>query len=219
MRLAIIPARGGSKGIKMKNLKPLRGRPLVFWSIDVALECADRVVVSTEDEKIKSVVGAEYGADIVVDRPLHLADDNVHAINVVLDVIKQADADFVSMLLPTAPLRSVDELKRSFDIVESGKFSSVVGVCKTGKPSSSYRSIKNGVLFPVVDVEVYEQQRQDAEIIYEVNGAIFTATKDHILQHKSFHQGGPYGLVMDKTKSIDINDLEDFRLVEALCKR
>jgi CMP-N-acetylneuraminic acid synthetase len=180
-------------------------------------------VVSTDSKDIINVV-KEYDV-IVRERPVDLANDNVHAVNVVVDCINYYDIDMdsrVFMLLPTAPLRTSLDIDNACAMFDYYDCTSVVGVCKCDKPESNFRYIGDGMkLFPLKEVEHFETQRQDIKnIVYEVNGTMFAATKQHLLQHNSFHQGNPVAYVMSKIASLDINDMEDFKMVEAiLCQK
>ena len=126
--LGVIPARGGSKGIPRKNIKLMNGKPMIQYTIEAAQKSAlDHVVVSTEDEEIKTVcegLGAE-----VLDRPEELADDKVHTEQVLLDVLKKVEGyDAVALLQPTSPLRSEFYINEAVDISKRGKFNSVMSV-------------------------------------------------------------------------------------------
>jgi len=226
VNLAVIPARGGSKGIPRKNIRMIAGKPLVVWTIEAAIQSRhiDCVVVSTDDPEIKKIA-KKFDVDIR-DRPAELAQDDVHAVNVVIDCLKFYSKkgiiiDKVFMLLPTSPLRTVDDIDRAHRVLELYNTESVVGVVKSNKPVSNYRFIDHTMLLvPIIPTDDFEVQRQDIEYpVYEVNGAMFVATVPHIMAFKSFHQGNPAPCVMEKINSIDINDMDDFRMAEMmLCK-
>ncbi len=222
VNLAIIPARGGSKGILMKNMKVLFNKPLVSWTIESAIRSMkiDKVIVSSDNSDILNLALA-YGV-LFRERPAELAKDNVHAIKVVIDCLnfyeeKGITIDKVAMLLPTSPLRTTEDIDKAFEILENSNATSVVGVCKSDKPESNFRHIKDGILYPIKNVDKFEVQRQDIiDPIYEVNGAMFVAETEHIRKFSSFHMGNPAAYIMNKINSIDINDLDDFRIAEAL---
>jgi len=223
LNLAVIPARGGSKGIPLKNLRIFGGKPLVAWTIEAALaaSCIDRVVVSSDHDGIKNLA-YEYGVD-VHDRPVSLAGDDIHAVYVVMSCLKfYTNAGNIinrtAMLLPTSPLRTGEDIESAFRILHEGSATSVVGVCKSNSPESNYRYIgEDNVLRPIKKVDKYEVQRQDiSNPVYKVNGAMFVATREHMERFGSFHEGNPEAYVMNKINSIDINDLDDFRMAEAM---
>ena len=221
INLAVIPARGGSKGIPKKNICMIAGKPLIVWTIEAALKSKsiDRVVVSSEDEDIMEIV-AEFGVD-VRNRPIDLAQDNIHAINVVIDCLKFYEEkgiiiDKVSMLLPTSPLRTAEDIDKAHEIFAHYNTGSVVGVVKSNKPVSNYRYIDHTFkLVPIINTNEYEVQRQDiVQPVFEVNGAMFVATAAHVRSFESFHKGAPSPYIMTKRNSIDINDMDDFKLAE-----
>jgi CMP-N-acetylneuraminic acid synthetase len=224
INLAIIPARGGSKGIPMKNIKKIAGKPLVIWTIESARQAklVDEIVVSSDSLEIRELA-IQHGIK-AIDRSKGLEKDNIHAIYVIIDCLhffekKGIIVDKVAMLLPTAPLRKAEDIDNAFNILYNGDSSSVVGVCKCDKPQSNFRYINNNILYPIMPVNKFEIQRQEIKNpIYEVNGAIFVANKKHINVYKSFHAGNPAPYVMSKINSIDINDMEDFQIAEVMLK-
>jgi len=224
VNLAVIPARGGSKGIPRKNLCMLAGKPLICWTIECALSATSisQVVVSTDDEDIKEIA-KQYGVVDIRDRPANLAKDDVHAVHVVVDCLKYYQkkgiiVNKVAMLLPTSPMRSARDVDNALALFNYYDCDSVIGVRQCDKPESNFRYINtNGILEPIKEVEKFEVQRQDIiKPVYEVSGAMFASSPEHILKHKSFHVGRPVAYIMDKISSMDINDVDDFRMVEAL---
>lgn len=128
--LGIIPARGGSKRLRGKNIRLLLGKPLISWTIEVAqnTKMLDKYIVSTDDEEIREV-SLEYGAE-VLSRPKELAGDNTSTMDVVLHVLKELDykADVVVLLQPTSPLRTVDDINKCITLYNKSDFDSVVSV-------------------------------------------------------------------------------------------
>lgn len=223
--VAVVPARGGSKGIKNKNIRTICGKPLLAWTIEAALQSSniDSVVVSSDSGEILEIA-THYGA-FGFRRPKRLANDDVHAIHTVINFIEFCEErgiilDRVGMFLPTAPLRTYQDIDNAFDILDNkSECTSVVGVSKCDKPESNFRYIVDGELVPMRPVTKFEIQRQDiSNPIYEVSGAMFLATKAHIKKYNSYHSGSPLGLVMSKINSIDINSMDDFYMAELLMK-
>lgn len=217
--VAIIPARGGSKGIPRKNLKALNGLPLLDYTVHAARTSVNFVYVSTEDPEV-----ADHARDIgvgVIHRPPLLAEDSVHSIHVILHAIKHLDLHKdtgVAMLFPTSPLRTAVDISRGFDLLESSE--SVVGVMEVG-PCNSARTIHglDSILQPLSGVrEHLHVQRQEADRLYMVNGALFIARVGTLLKHKTFHIEDAIGFLMSKMNSIDINTLEDWSLAEKLVR-
>lgn len=228
INLAIIPARGGSKGIYRKNMRCVAGKPLISWTISSATSAKniDEVVVSTDDQEIVEV-SKKYGAKVHM-RSDELAKDNVHAVHVVIECLneyknKGVDIGKVVMLLPTSPLRSMCDIDGAIKIFGLEKCDSVISVCCYDKPISSLRVMDNNSnnLIPVANVSDFNIQRQEIkDKLLEVNGSIYVSTPEHLLAHQSFHAGVVRPYIMKKTHSIDVNDLDDLEIVEAiLCQR
>ncbi len=221
--LAVIPARGGSKAIPRKNLRPLAGKPLIAWTIAAALQArrVDRVLVSTDDEEIAATARAA-GAEVPFLRPAELAGDDVHSVHSVLHALDWLEAQegatpqVVAMLLPTSPLRSARDLDRALELLENSGAPSVISVCAAGTPLGSLRWLRDGRLVPLERGGERNFQRQDVEQLYAVNGSIYVAAAESLRRHRGFHIDGAVGSVMSRLHSIDINTPEDFAIAEAL---
>lgn len=221
--IAVIPARGGSKTVARKNLKPLAGKPLVAWTIEAAKAAreVDRVLVSTEDEEI-AAVARQAGAEVPFLRPAALAGDDVHSVMTVLHALDWLEKEegrlpeAVAMLLPTSPLRQAADLDRAVALWRSAGAPSVISVCAAGSPFGSLRWLRDGRLVPLDDGANRNFQRQDVETLYAVNGSIYVAASAALREQGTFHMTGALGSPMSKRCSIDINTLEDFAIAEAL---
>lgn len=217
--IAIIPARGGSKGIPRKNIRFLGGKPLIAHTITEALKSRyiDRVVVSTEDEEIAGIA-KEYGAE-VLGRPIGLASDSTPTEAVLEYVIKYLkweggyEVDVVVLLQPTSPLRNIRHIDAAVETFFINKYDSLLSVC--------YSDV---FLWRVNDQDPHplnydfknRLRRQDREPEYRENGAIYI-TKGHILINENNRLGGKIGLyVMPEESSLDINSEFDFWLCEQL---
>lgn len=133
--VALIPARGGSKGIPRKNIKPLAGKPLIGWTIDAAKQaaCVHRLIVSTEDEAIASVARS-FGAEVPFMRPVELTADDTPGIAPVLHALEQLpDVDRLLLLQPTSPLRSVADIEGIVEFCLARGAPSAVSVCEASK--------------------------------------------------------------------------------------
>ncbi len=220
--LAVIPARGGSKAIPRKNLRPLAGKPLLAWSVAAARSArlVDRVLVSTDDAEIAEAARAA-GAEVPFLRPAELAGDTVHSVHAVLHALDCLEAQEgrvpkqIVMLLPTSPLRAAADLDRAIALLQDLGASSVISVTGSS-PHGSLRWLRDGRLVALQQEEERNFQRQDVESLYAVNGSIYVATTVALRKHGSFHIDGAIGSVMPKRRSIDINSLEDFAMAEAL---
>ena len=221
--LAIVPARGGSKGIPRKNIKFLAGKPLIAYTIRVALESKyldGKVFVSTEDKEIAKI-SKKYGAKIVK-RPQKLATDNISSIDVVLHALKflkkeEGEPDIAILLNPTSPLRTATDIDKEIELFLRNKCESVIGVCES---ESSYWAlkIKKGFLIPVFGKKYFETRRQDLPKVYIPNGVIFISTPKILNKYKTFYTNKILPFIMPLERSVDIDNEIDFKLVETIIK-
>lgn len=215
--LAIIPARGGSKGIPRKNVRLLCGKPLIAYTIEAALssKLVDRVVVSTEDEEIGKI-SREYGAEIIK-RPEELATDDTptepvleHAIKH-LEQIENYKADIVVLLQPTSPLRNTRHIDEALETFLINKYDSLLSVCSSH--AFLWKVARKGP-YPLNYDFRSRPRRQDRELEYRENGAIYI-TKYDILINEHNRLGGKVGLyVMPEENSLEIDTEFDFWLCE-----
>jgi len=227
--LAVIPARGGSKGIPRKNLKLLAGKPLIAYIIEAALKAKklDRVIVSTEDKEIAQVARG-YGAEVPFLRPLELARDEVSLIPVIKHAMEFMDelgwrADIIASLQPTAPFTQPEDIDAAVrKLVETG-CDSVVSV-ESIERHHPFRAMKlsGDRLSPLTEYASEEYlQKQDRPPAYGFNGAIYVR-KRKLLEKwagKDFALGEDIrAIVMSPEKSVDINSPLDFLIAEALLK-
>jgi CMP-N-acetylneuraminic acid synthetase len=226
--LAIITARGGSKGIPGKNLKLLAGKPLLAYTVDAARRCAalDRVILSTEDEAI-ATAGRDLGCDVPFIRPMSLAmDDTPH-----LPVIQHATTwmqervnyhpDAVMILQPTSPLRSSDDIAAAVALLERSGADSVLSVSAVPVHSHPLRTLRldaddHAVLFATGDpVRTRINRRQDLAPAWVMNGAIY-ACRTRVLfdAAPSLYGDRVVAYRMPPERSISIDDLEDWAAAE-----
>ena len=214
--LGVIPARGGSKGIKKKNIKLLCGSPLIRYTIESALlSRLDRVIVSTDCEEIAEI-SRSYGAEVLI-RPSALADDSTPTLPVLQDVYKKLNVDYdaVMTLQPTSPFRDANHINGSMEAFYSVKNAeSLVSVVNIPHNMSNEKSmvLRDGVLFGNQEVH----RRQEITGLFARNGAIYITAHNCL---NNFIFGGrivPY--IMDKVSSIDIDDMEDWMLSELVLK-
>ena len=221
--LAVIPARAGSKGILRKNLVDLGGKPLVVWTLEAALKSkVSRTIVCTDDHEV-GILAKEMGIEVMY-QPSPMKDGKVNAVNVVLHVLqevknaKEPIPDCVLNLLPTSPFRDSDDIDGAIEIYEFfNSISSVIGVCET-KPLLSLRYIRDDKLVPIRDIPL-NQQRQDVERVYAVNGAMFLISVRVLEKIASFHLENSIPFIMSHINSIDINLPEDLEFARHLVER
>lgn len=224
--LAVIPARGGSKGIPRKNLVDFCGMPLIAWTIRAALGASSisRVVVSTEDKEI-AACAESHGAEVPFMRPNDIASDDVHAVQVVLHALSELEAkenytpEFIAMLLPTSPLKTSEDIDSCAAVLEAHPDCSAISVSELHYFAEQFRYLRNGVLEPLVKSETYTIQRQDAEPIYTANGAVFMSSVRQLQERKEFHHPGARAYVMPFERSIDINAEIDLELARYMIEK
>lgn len=220
--LYLIPARGGSKGIPHKNIKLLNGKPLIQYSIEVARKLAndEDICLSTDDAEIKKVA-ERLGLNVPFLRPDYLASDTAGTSDVIvhaLDFYKQNGRlyDVVVLLQPTSPLRTVQNVKDCLELY-SNELDMVTTVKESSISAVLCKENNDGYLEQVIGGN--DVRRQDAEKIYEYNGAVY------VINSKAVKEKGLCGFskikkcVMSEEHSIDIDTMLDWLLIETILKR
>jgi CMP-N,N'-diacetyllegionaminic acid synthase len=226
--LAIIPARGGSKGLPGKNTKLFGGLPLICHSIKAALasNLIDRVIVFTEDNEIASIA-KDYGAEVPFMRPNNLAEDKSIVLESYLYLIDRIDKknsekiqSFVG-LLPTAPLKTSHDIDEAIKIFNKKKADSVISVVEAAVPLYWHMSItKEGILKNYLPEFNVLKNRQEFKKYYVPNGAIYVFRTEAIRSKRQYYTEKTYPYIMPRERSADIDDLLDFEWAEyLLCKR
>jgi CMP-N,N'-diacetyllegionaminic acid synthase len=225
--IAIIPARGGSKGLSGKNTKLLKGIPLICYSIDAALKAKliSRVVVSTDDEKI-ATIAKECGAEIPFMRPQELAEDNsmvMDAYFYTLDrLAKESNTTISSFvaLLPTVPLRLPEDIDNAISVFASNNADSVISVTEAPVPVQWYRKINNnGTLCDYLPEFNAVLNRQELEQTYVPNGAIYVFRTERLRETRQYYMDKTYPYIMPRERSADIDELLDFEWAEFLLQK
>ncbi len=223
--LAIVPARGGSKGIPRKNIKLLAGKPLIAWTIAVAQDSnlIDRVIVSTDDLEIASVA-RECGAEVPFIRPAELAQDTsptIDAIQHTLDWIEDHDKvlpEWVMLLQPTTPLRTVEDIKTAIEMTHAGAPSVVSVKENVDHPYLTRRLQDDGTLIDFFHIEQKDLRRQSLPPAYTFNGVIYLNTSESIRRHNALVLPETRAYIMPHERSIDIDTMWDFQLVDLILK-
>ena len=222
--IAIIPARGGSKGIPRKNIKLLAGKPLIAHSIENALKSKyiDIVIVSTEDEEIAEI-SRRYGAE-VLERPEELAKDETTTIDVIFHVLEVLGANnftpkTIVLLQPTSPLRKAEDIDNAIMLFLDSDCESVVSVCEVEHPPYWSFRIEERYLKSLFDKRYLRMRRQDLEKAYIPNGAIYVSTPQTLYKYKGFYCNYIIPYIMPIERSVDIDNEIDFMLAELLMRR
>ncbi|MFA6402596.1 MAG: acylneuraminate cytidylyltransferase family protein [Salinivirgaceae bacterium] len=222
--LAIIPARGGSKGLPGKNTKKLLGKPLIAYAIEAALKSKyiTKVMVSTDSEEIANVA-KEYGAYIPFLRPDYLATDNAKAIDNYIYTINRLSLEnnisineFV-VLQPTSPLRTTEDIDNSIELFNLKNAESVISYTEEHHPISWHKYINEDKSFTsIFDSSILN--RQDFKSTYYPNGAIYVFNKDLIFS-KKYYSDKSYAYIMPRNRSVDIDNMDDFEYAEYLLNK
>jgi CMP-N,N'-diacetyllegionaminic acid synthase len=225
--LAIIPARGGSKGVPGKNIKPLGGIPLIAWSIRAAQKsgAVERIVVSTDSAEIAEVARQE-GADVVM-RPSALAQDNslvVDAIRHVVEELKGRNEQFEFLLLlePTSPLRVPADIVEAVNTLKQGRADSVASFTETKVPPARIWRIKDGSVEPFIAGSNAFLPRQKHEKGFYINGVIYGFKLKDLQANPeavSLFFGKTAPLIIPESRVIDIDTTMDFEMAELLIRK
>lgn len=224
--LGIIPARGGSKGVKKKNIKQLCGKPLIAYTIESALKSnLHDVIVSTDDIQIKQV-SEKFGATVPFIRPYELSDDNASSLDVAIHALKYMESsnlikyDAIMLLQPTSPFRNSSDINSCIDLLKKNKKAdSVISVVDVGSNHPArMKYISNNILIDPPFCEIKENQnRQELEPMYIRNGVIYL-TKSKIIKKRSFKGKKSLAYIMSSSRSINIDTQYDFDLCEWIIK-
>ena len=223
--LVIIPARGGSKGIPHKNIKPLNGKPLIYYTIDCARAiCTDEdICVSTDDAGIISVV-EEYGLKVPFVRPAELASDTAGTYEVLLHALdfyeKQGKQyDVVLLLQNTSPFRKVEQIKEALALYKDN-VDMVVSVkeCAANPYYSVFEEDSKGYLH-ICKGDGNITRRQDSPKVYEYNGAIYIMNAEKLKTTHMHKMQKRVKYVMDDLSSFDLDTMWDWKMAEMIIKQ
>ncbi len=226
--LAIIPARGGSKGLPGKNIRLLAGRPLIAHTIELALESKyiSKVVLSTENKKI-AYIGRKYGAEVPFLRPKRLARNKSSAIDVILHAIKWFEKsgenfDIVCLLEPTSPLRKKNDIDDAIKLFirNINKVDSLVSVGEVHLENPYImKKIEEGYVksFTKSDRDIY--QRQQLPKAYFPYGVIYLSKIKTLKKYKTFYQRKTIPYFIKRWQNYEIDDIYDFICVEAILRQ
>ncbi|MGA9406681.1 MAG: acylneuraminate cytidylyltransferase family protein [Bacteroidota bacterium] len=225
---AIIPARGGSKGIPKKNIRLLAEKPLIGWTIDEAKKSKylDTIMVSTDSEEIAAISKA-YGAEAPFVRPSELAKDETPSNDVIIHAVQWLGTnqdqkfDILTLLQPTSPLRNCDQIDSALEtFISNPGYKCLVSVKEVEenpywmKIIGDDHYLKNFTSQPDTFA-----RRQDLPKIYILNGAIYIMRTADFMNYRSFDVDNTIPFLMDQKTSIDIDSEEDFTLAEIIVKK
>lgn len=224
--IAVIPARSGSKGLKDKNIKLLAGKPMMAYTIGAAETSGifDCVHVSTDSGEYARIA-REYGADVPFLRSGELSGDTAGSWDVVRWTMEQyakrgQEFDCVTLLQPTSPLRTEEDIQKAYQLMQEKQADAVVGVCEMDHSPLWSNTLPedgnmNGFLNRATSIG-----RQKLPVYYRINGAIYML-KASVLPHaeNALYGEGTYAYIMPKQRSIDIDDAFDFAVAETAIEK
>jgi CMP-N,N'-diacetyllegionaminic acid synthase len=217
--LALIPARGGSKGVPGKNIRFAGGKPLIAWTIEAALAARyiDQVALSSDEDHIITVA-REWGCDVPFRRPEELATDVASSMDVVLHALSQLPGfDWVVVLQPTSPLRTAVDIDAALECCVNQQAPACVSVTEAEQsPYWMYRLDDSQHLSPVLADPGHFTRRQDLPTVYALNGGIYVAECAWLQRTRTFVTSETVGFRMPQSRSIDIDTELDFIVFEKL---
>jgi CMP-N-acetylneuraminic acid synthetase len=223
--VAFIFARGGSKGLPRKNTRPLRGKPLIAWSIEHALvvDRISRVIVSTDSEEI-ATISRQYGAEVPFLRPAELATDESPEWNSWKHALKYLEESSGTMpeimvsIPAVAPLRSAIDIDNCLDEYAKG-FSDIVITVTDAHRSPYFNIVKTNLdgSYGLVDSSFSSvNRRQDAPIVYDMTTVCYVANSEFVMSHESIFEGRVGAVHVPTERAIDIDTQLDFHIAEYL---
>jgi CMP-N,N'-diacetyllegionaminic acid synthase len=222
--VAIIPARGGSKGLPGKNIYPLNGKPLIAYSIEASLNSKyiTKTVVSSEDNEILGI-SEKYGSELIK-RPKEFATDSASSDVVIKDCLEQlekqgAEFDILILLQPTSPLRNSTDIDSAFEEFYKKDATALISVYEPEHtPFKSFKLNKDGFLEGLVDNNSPFMRRQDLPRAFMPNGAIYIIYVDEYKKSGSLFTNRTLPFVMSLDKSADVDNISDIARIEEILK-
>lgn len=221
--LAVIPARSGSKELKDKNIKKLNGQPLFAYSIQAAFDAKifDTIHVSTDSEQYAEIA-RQYGVDIPFLRNHETSGDNASTWDAIRFVLQNYENlgqhfDTVTVLQPTSPLRTADDIKKAFQFFTDKNANMISSVCEM-----EHSPLWSNTLPEDLSMEYFEDEevallpRQNLPTYYRENGAIYILKTAYLLTEKNIYKNKCYAYIMDSAKSIDIDNELDFIIAQVI---
>lgn len=224
--LAVITARGGSKGVPQKNIRPLLGKPLIAYTIQSALQSKtlNRTIVSTDDETIAHI-SKQYGAEVPFVRPKQLATDTATSLSVLQHAVRYlADkedylADIIVCLQPTSPLRSAEDIDQAVNLCLSTGTDSVVSLCQAEHHPYWMKKVVGGRVYSLMEEDDKRYtRRQDLPPVYQLNGAIRVIKRNILLEEERMAGDNALAYIMPQERSIDIDTPIDFKIAELILR-
>lgn len=212
--LALVPVRGGSKGLPGKNLRPLAGRPLYRHAVDQGLEAGAEVLISTD---IPELLDADHGPGVTaLRRPPELAGDDVPMDPVILHALRDRGEALVVLLQATSPLRRAGDIRAALEVWRRGRFDLVMSVTSTPAGILKYGTAEGDRFVPVARAEYCFMNRQSLPAVYRPNGAVYVFDAEWFRANGGLATDRIGMVEMPAERSHDIDTAEDFARVEAI---
>ena len=223
--LAIIPARGGSKGIPGKNIVPLLGKPLIAYTIEAARKASSigRVLVSTDNPEI-AAVASQSGAEVPFLRPPELARDETPTLPVLQQVLTQLKSsedyapEIIVLLQPTSPLRPAAEIDKAIALLKQTGADSVVSLCAAEHSPYWMNRLEGDRVLPFLQNVPDYSRRQNLPPVYRFNGAVYVTRRRILMEQNRLLGEDTRGIVMDAESSVDIDTPLDLKIAMLILK-
>lgn len=221
--LAIIPARSGSKGLKNKNIKELNGKPMIAYTIEEALKSNvfEDIVVATDSSEYADIA-LKYGAQVPFLRPEELSTDNATTRDCIVYYIEELERlgkvyDYIMILQPTSPLRTKEDIVGSVELMFMKNANAIISMCECDHPIEWSTHLKEEMCLDGLS-EQFRGLRQEKSKSYRLNGAIYLSKIDYYMQNTDIYIKDSFAYIMDKEKSVDVDDIYDFKFAEMLIR-
>ena len=223
--LAIIPARGGSKGLPRKNIKMLGNKPLIFWTIEAAFKAKNisKVILSTEDQEIADIC-SKTNIEIPFMRPNRLAKDNSSAIDVYIYTMNKLkeeniyDQDEYVVLLPTVPFVSAEDIDHAINLFNQSDADSVLSTTKLDFPNEWILDVTDSNLIQNTTNNISIQNRQNYKYGFIANGGIYVLKHSLVSKDRTYYFEKTLSYEMPQGRSVDIDTELDFKFAEFLVR-
>ena len=220
-KIVLVPARGGSKRLKNKNIKTLIDRPLIYYTLDVVVDMFDEVIVPTDSDEIFQIVKEHSNKVIPIKRPKELATDTSKVLETVnwffLENNLQNKNGQIWMCLPTCPLRNSSDIKKAKKMLTK-KADGVIGITDFDfPPILGFNMDEENFITDYHSSKPFQNgntRSQDHEKIYRPNGAFYGMWYESFYKYKSFYKGNIKGCYMPRERSLDIDTELDFKIIE-----
>ena len=220
--IAIVPARGGSKSIKNKNLSIFNGQPLIKWTLDIAKKskCFSKIIVSSDDANILDYCKQQNVITHLRDKSI--AQDSTPMEKVIFDVLTTEgyveNNEYFMLLQPTSPLRTKKHISNCIDRVHSEKIDSIVSITNEDNSSLKWLMASENDFKPIISYEYLTKNRQELPRVYRPNGSIYTKRIDSFLKTKKLIDCNTKFFNMEKHYSVDIDTPNDLKMAEQIIK-